>query len=46
MDGEKLLVLRGNTIMETQYYAQFQNTDTSITSDELLVEENYIGLYK
>ena len=46
MGVENLLVLRGNTIMETQYYAQFQNTDASVTPDALFVEENYIGLYE
>lgn len=44
MGDSVMLVMRGNTMMETQYYAHFQHTDEEISPSELFVEENYIGL--
>lgn len=39
------LIIRGNTVMETQYYLVYRETDEFVSDTELFQDENYIGLY-
>ena len=44
-DGKKSIIMRGNTVMETQYYLLLKESDSYILDSELFQESNYIGLY-
>lgn len=45
-DGKKSIIMRGNTVMETQYYLLLKESDSYILDSELFQESNYIGLGK
>lgn len=44
MNGEYQIIMRGNSVMETQYYLVFKDDDSYVLDSELFSDEHYIGL--
>ena len=44
MDNEFTIVMRGNSVMEIQYYLLYRETDAYVLDNELFCDENYIEL--
>lgn len=38
--------MRGNTVMETQYYVEYRNTDDYLPETSLFQDENYVALWR
>lgn len=39
------IIMRGNSVMETQYYLLYKDDDSSVSNSQLFSETNYIGLF-
>ena len=46
IDDSLTIVMRGNTVMETQYYVEYRNTDDYLPEASLFQDENYVALGK
>ena len=43
-EGKREIMMRANTIMESQYYLVFKENEESLSPDSFFTDENYIGL--
>ena len=46
IDDSLTIVMRGNTVMETQYYVEYRNTDDYLPEASLFQDENYVALWQ
>lgn len=45
MDGDLKIIMRGNSILETQYYLLYKDVDSYVLDSQLFTDDNYVGLY-
>ena len=42
MDGDLKIIMRGNSILETQYYLLYKEGDSYVLDNQLFTDNNYI----